>query len=102
MGGNRIPLIHVSAQTLFGNGMISSKYKRLVLKLVSGSVTMVTMIVLYPEDYTILAPDGSCDLLVRESPGRPDIEYINPLMIPNVNVRFTSDNMIMCDSRDVQ
>ena len=57
-------------------------------------------VVLYPEDYTNLDTDGSCTLLVGEVPGGQDIAYLNPLMIPNVNVRFTSDYMIMCDSLD--
>lgn len=60
----------------------------------------VGYIVLYPEDYTRLDTDGSCTLLVGVSTQRPNIAYINPLMIPDMNVRFTPDYMIMCDSLD--
>jgi hypothetical protein len=54
-------------------------------------------IVLYPEDYTRLNEDNTCGLLV----GTFFIERrasINPLLIPQVNVRFTEDKIVFCDT----
>ena len=61
--------------------------------------TGVGSIVLYPDDYTHLKSDGSCELLIGRLFSIRDA-VINPLRIPHVNVRFTYTEAFFCDSLD--
>ena len=50
-----------------------------------------------PEDYLVDIGEDQCELLVTNVPigGAP---FINPLMIPGMNIRFTAESVLFCDS----
>ena len=80
---------------------------RLLLPEISLSISIGThedfiegILKLYPEDYTRLHRDGSCELLIgriHSSNQSPEISF-NPLRFPHVNVRFTMMELYFCDA----
>lgn len=55
-------------------------------------------LILYPDDYTRVEPDGSCTLLIGTGIAWPNYARFNPLLVPNLNVRFTNDEIFLCDA----
>ena len=81
---------------------IRTQLPEIVIRLDSGSlINQFSYLKLYPEDYTRLHSDGRCELLVtRPFPGI-SVPFLNPFMIPDVDVRLTNDQIIFCDSTEV-
>ena len=54
-------------------------------------------LIIPPDDYLVDIGDDRCELLVTQVPdgGTP---FINPLMIPGMNIRFTAESVLFCDS----
>ena len=71
-----------------------------ILESFGASEIVAGQLVLYPEDYTRMEPDGSCTLLIGTQVAMPNRARFNPLLVPNVNVRFTNSEIFVCDSID--
>ena len=80
---------------------VRQRLPRIVLSILDISPPMdrVTgQLVLYPEDYTRMYPDGSCKLLIGTGVGTPNSARFNPLLVPGLNVRFTDTEIFVCDA----
>lgn len=56
------------------------------------------MIRLSPEDYIKPVGNDTCQLLLTFSRRNIQTDFINPFLLPNINVRFTNSSLYLCDS----